>query len=208
MKMTRIMLRRVPPPNIIHGILSAAFPGIRNKNANECIWRIDKISDGMTLLLVSVGSPNRSHIESEIGRRGDARNKTLDYEPFLAKVENSQTWGFRLCANPVGHSKIPQGKRGKVYALRSESEQLEWLDRQGEKYGFRINGCSVTNDELMTFYGTDKGSGKNAVCIKSVTFDGMLTVTDAEAFRTALTGGIGRGKAYGCGLLTIAKVQA
>ena len=37
----------------------------------------------------------------------------------------------------------------------------------------------------------------------AVTYEGMLTVTDAELFRQALTQGIGREKAYGMGLLTI-----
>ena len=36
-----------------------------------------------------------------------------------------------------------------------------------------------------------------------VTYEGLLTVTDVQAFREALTNGIGRGKAYGMGLLTV-----
>ena len=39
------------------------------------------------------------------------------------------------------------------------------------------------------------------------TFEGMLTVTDRDAFVHALTHGIGRAKGYGCGLLTIAPVR-
>ena len=34
-------------------------------------------------------------------------------------------------------------------------------------------------------------------------FEGLLRVTDAALFREALTRGIGRGKAYGLGLLTL-----
>ena len=41
----------------------------------------------------------------------------------------------------------------------------------------------------------------------SVVFEGVLTVTDADAFRNALVNGIGREKAYGMGLLTIAGVK-
>ena len=44
------------------------------------------------------------------------------------------------------------------------------------------------------------------VPVVTATFDGRLTVTDPEALRQALTSGIGRAKAYGCGLMTLAPV--
>jgi CRISPR system Cascade subunit CasE len=37
-----------------------------------------------------------------------------------------------------------------------------------------------------------------------VVFEGRLRVTDAEAFRRALAAGIGSGKAFGFGLLSVA----
>jgi CRISPR system Cascade subunit CasE len=39
----------------------------------------------------------------------------------------------------------------------------------------------------------------------SVLFEGELIVTDVKAFREALMQGIGSGKAYGFGLLSIAR---
>ena len=41
----------------------------------------------------------------------------------------------------------------------------------------------------------------------AVTYEGSLTVTDADLFRKALTEGIGREKAFGMGLLTIAGIR-
>jgi len=203
MYMTRIMLKRVPPPNIIHGIVAAAFPGQRNDKTNESLWRIDKLGDDRALIIVSTSCPDQRRIVDEIGanRFGveNDRNKTLDYRPFLGRIENDQTWNFRLCANPVEHKKQkPDDKRGKIFALRFLPEQLEWLDRQGRKRGFIVKGCDVIGDEWKVF---------NKVRIRAITFDGLLSITDAEAFRVALANGIGRGKAYGCGLLTIARVQ-
>ena len=37
------------------------------------------------------------------------------------------------------------------------------------------------------------------------TFEGVLEVTDPDALRHGLVHGIGRGKAYGCGLMTLAR---
>ena len=39
------------------------------------------------------------------------------------------------------------------------------------------------------------------------TYEGILTVTDAEAFRNALVKGIGREKAFGMGMLTVTRVM-
>ena len=206
MYMTRVVLKRVPPANIIHGVLSAAFPGKRSDKTNENLWRVDNFGDNSALLIVSVKTPELSHIVKEIGV-GDERNKTLDYVPFLERIECGHVWNFRLCANPVEHKKKDSSdKRGKVYALRSSTEQIEWIKKQCEKYGFNVKGCSIIGDEWKILK-PDKNNGKNTVSIRAVTFEGVLVVTDADIFREALTRGIGRGKAYGCGLLTIAGVQ-
>ncbi|MCL2625835.1 MAG: type I-E CRISPR-associated protein Cas6/Cse3/CasE [Cystobacterineae bacterium] len=196
--MTRVVLKRVPPPNIIHGILSAAFPGERNRETNENLWRVDDLENSKELLIVSPNAPELQRIVREIGVL-DARNKTLDYKPFLGRIDQGQTWNFRLCANPVEHKKQNRnGKRGKIYALRSVTEQLEWLDRKSAEHGFDVKGCSVAGDTWKVF---------DAVRIRAVTFEGLLAVDNAEKFRVALMKGIGRGKAYGCGLLTIARTQ-
>ena len=104
MYMTRVILKRVPPPNIIHGVVSAAFPGKRNEKANENLWRVDTLEEAVALLIVSATSPDLALIVNEIGS-GNDRNKTLNYEPFLRRIECGQVWNFRLCANPVEHKK-------------------------------------------------------------------------------------------------------
>jgi len=44
--------------------------------------------------------------------------------------------------------------------------------------------------------------------VGDVLFDGRLVVTDADRFRETLTAGIGSGKAYGFGLLSIARAAS
>ena len=45
------------------------------------------------------------------------------------------------------------------------------------------------------------------VSLLAVTFTGILTVTDKMRFRKTLMEGIGRGKAFGMGLLTVIKLR-
>ena len=45
----------------------------------------------------------------------------------------------------------------------------------------------------------------STVTLATATFEGHLEVTDVAALRHALNHGVGRAKAYGCGLLTLAR---
>ena len=53
---------------------------------------------------------------------------------------------------------------------------------------------------------TLKKKGMRDTPISQVIYEGILTVIDAEQFRKALCDGIGKKKAYGCGLLTVIPV--
>ena len=208
MYMTRIFLKRQPVANVTHGIISSAFPHKRNEKANENLWRIDDIGENIILLIVSSNNPDLQFIEDKIGLpghksssedNGNKLNKTVNYAPFLGKLDIGQVWNFRLCANPVKHEKLENDdKRGKVRALYKKDDQIAWIERQSEKNGFSIKDCKIIADYKINF---------DDIKILSVTFDGTLIITDVNIFRNALTKGIGRGKAYGCGLLTIAKAN-
>ena len=45
------------------------------------------------------------------------------------------------------------------------------------------------------------------VRLLAVTYEGILTVTDEDSFRKALVNGIGREKAYGLGMITVAGMR-
>ena len=207
MYMTRIALRRLPAPNTIHGLMSAAFPGKRNETKNENLWRTDDLGNLYALIIVSADMPEIKKIVGMIGadklnlpdgNENNKPNKTVDYEPFLNNIKNGQIWNFRLRANPIEHKKQNNtDKRGKIFAFIKVEDQIEWLKKQGIKNGFILNSCYVLNDSWIEF---------EKVCILSVTFEGILTITDEHAFKKVLTDGVGRGKAYGCGLLTVAAV--
>ena len=47
------------------------------------------------------------------------------------------------------------------------------------------------------------GDRRHPVTLLAVTYEGVLEVTDPQAFCQMLTNGLGRGKAYGLGLMTI-----
>ncbi|WP_424887342.1 type I-E CRISPR-associated protein Cas6/Cse3/CasE [Streptomyces sp. XH2] len=43
---------------------------------------------------------------------------------------------------------------------------------------------------------------RQEIQLTQATFDGLLRITDITSFRRTLTQGLGKAKAYGCGLMT------
>jgi CRISPR system Cascade subunit CasE len=139
----------------------------------------------------------------------------------LDAITPGRRFAFRLIGNPtrtIPHTrnqKSPeQGKRphGQRVARRKPEEQLEWLIRKGEQHGFVIpsahNGQpDVSPSPCLTLTGQRRPSDKGPITLEPVRFEGHLIVTDTAAFTDALHKGIGHGKAYGCGLISLAPPQ-
>ena len=183
-------------PNKFHGAVEEAFLEKQERN----LWRIDTLKGQIYLLILSEKKPDLSDIEAQFGYP-DLRGETKRYDGLLDQIENGSLWHFRLVANPAHSLKEGEG-RGKVVAHTSERYQISWLDEQAEKKGFRLipDTIRVRGSRWKMFKKHDQGP---KVRILEVAFEGMLQVQDVDAFKEALINGIGRGKAYGMGLLTI-----
>ena len=184
-----------------HEALESCFPGDRPRT----IWRIDQLKENLYILVLSEERTDLSPFCKMFSPSEDSW-QTKDYEPLLERVKKGSVWRFRLSANPTYYAKAkdPITVRGKVHAHKTTEHQREWLIKQSLKNGFQLaaDGFEITENKWLQFR---KSSG-NVVTILSVTYEGLLIVTDADLFRKALVNGIGRGKAYGMGLLTVMSV--
>ena len=188
-------------PNKIHGAVEEAF--VRKQERN--LWRIDRLKDDMYLLIVSAEKPDLSKIAAQFGFDNDC-GELREYDRLLNRIETGSNWHFRLTANPV-HSIQGGKRRGKIVAHTSERYQLEWLENQAVKRGFRIppDGAYITESNWKIF---SKGDSNQKVRILEVVFEGDLCVENADIFRNTLINGIGREKAYGMGMLTVVRTGA
>ncbi len=115
----------------------------------------------------------------------------------------------------------PDGRRiGKRVELRREEDRLLWLERQGQRSGFQLltarlepglgqpagrDIAAARADPSPPLHGYQRANGiDRRLTFATALFEGELRVTDAEALRAAIRDGIGPGKAFGCGLLSIA----
>lgn len=211
-------------PQAMHAAVRSAFPPDISQTEARVLWRVDKRPHEHVLYIVGPEKPTGAHIVEQAG--WDTRPaQSAGYERFLSGLTRGQRWRFELVANPT-YSEPREGKRGKVKPHVSAHNQLNWLYKQSERAGFslapRIDD-NVTDEERARWniadqpqvlerwtdvFRRDKKDRKTPpVRISKARFAGTLEVTDPERLRTTLTQGVGRGRAYGCGLLTLASVK-
>ena len=180
----------------LHGMTESSFLGERKRN----LWRLDQMEGETYVLLLSIIPPQTNNLPEQIGYT-NSKWETKQYDSLLARINIGSKWHFRLTANPTSAKPTEDKKRGKVKAITIVQKQREWLEKQGKKKGFRLEETQF--DVVQSEWKTIKKNGKE-VHILSVSFEGILTVTDADTFCQTLILGIGREKAYGMGLLTVA----
>ena len=181
-------------PQKIHGAIESAL-GVEHERVRS-LWRMDELRGETYLLVLTKDMPDFSTVAEQFGHDGGVV-ETKDYDKLLNRITSGSRWRFKLTANPTIYHKTPDddSPRGKITSLKSVSCQEEWLSKRADDF-------MVTKTSNYAF----RKNGRYNVYLLSVTFEGILTVQDADLFRKALTEGIGRGKAYGNGLLTV--VQA
>lgn len=198
----RNTMKALVSPNLFHGAIEAAFPGERTRK----LWRIDKIGHHYYLLLLSEKEPKLENMVMQFGlSEKESGWETKDYQILLDKIKNKTVWRFRLVANPTKSFANESGKRGSIHAHTTPYYQKKWLIDRCERNGFLVkeDEFTVLESKWQRFYkGTER---KKPVILLAVSYEGVLRVTDVEKFQKVLLEGMGRGKAFGMGLLTIAK---
>lgn len=193
-------------PKLLHGAVERAFS--MSPHRSRKLWRIDHLNGRCYLLLLSAVEPDLTSAVTQFGLP-DEGWETKDYAPMLARITNGSEWRFRLTANPtVRKSAHDRPHRGSLYAHITVEHQRLWLADRAEKHGFHLRDeCfDVVHNRWERF--RKGGADDKMVTLLSVDYEGLLTVSDADLFRRVLTEGIGRGKAYGMGLMTVIPLVA
>lgn len=190
-------------PQMMHAAVMQSFDSFGDPSGDRVLWRVDKVGFTTYILVQSNKKPDFHHIVNQYGRPDTGQTwESVEYDDFLRTISCGQTWMFRLRANPT-HSVagLGSGPRGKVVAHVTYEQQIEWLMKRADSLGVEFVSIDVSNRDTMVF----KRQGKN-ITIGVATFEGLLKVTDSKKLVDSMTSGIGRAKAYGCGLLTIMRV--
>jgi CRISPR system Cascade subunit CasE len=193
-------------PQRMHAAVMAAFPDATAGKGGRILWRVDRSHQGVALFVVSPLEPDLTHMAEEAGWPTTTTWETKPYDRFVSGIAVGDRMAFRLRANPV-HSVRTRSDQAdtKITAHVTATQQGQWLLDRGPANGFTIvDGADGADQVLVRDRQTERfRRGGQMVTLSSAVFEGQLVVQDAEAFRTVLTTGLGRAKAYGCGLMTV-----
>lgn len=228
---SRAVRRDLADCQALHRRVMAGFPDLPDKSARAhfgVLYRLDvhPRTATPTLLVQSREAPDWSSLEAGyLEVRGDGSNPSCKSiaETYDA-LQDGMALVFRLRANPtrrIGKSESDGSRwKGKRVELRNDAARLDWLVRKAVQGGFELLAVrtqhrasavqpisDVRSNEEAKVAGRRPAlnSGGARLAFGSALFEGRLRVTDAALFRQTLEHGIGSGKAYGFGLLSIAR---
>lgn len=132
-------------------------------------------------------------------------SKNYPVQPEIGTIESKEIpktfleqeyYGFEVIINPVKRN----GKTKKIIPIRGREEIMSWFIEKSGSYGFEVmpESLSVSDTHVLQF----TKDNKNVVLGKAKCV-GRLRVTNRELFIKAFENGLGKGKAFGFGLLQI-----
>lgn len=126
-----------------------------------------------------------------------------EVKQFEPRFTTGELFHFRLLANPTVRKK--EGEfAGKRVGLLKEEEQEAWFRRKSEICGFSVGDLQLVG--MGNVFGSKVINGKRVTLTHlAVLYEGLLKVADEDLFSKAVKQGVGTAKAFGFGLLSLAK---
>ncbi len=187
---------KIKDPYAVHRVVYSLFDDVRSSNEKKRDrWSGIVYADqggtfyGRQILMVS----NRMPAPQVEGGYGTVETKTID-TAFLGY----ETYRFKVIINPC----IRDNKTRRLIPMKNRDAVMQWfLERSERSWGFlaKSRHLQVNNIEVLQF----KGKNHDQITLSRATLEGVLYVVNKEKFSTAFQQGIGRGRAFGCGLLQI-----
>jgi CRISPR system Cascade subunit CasE len=177
----------------LHKVVYGLFDDVRSdaeKQASTAsgIVYVDKGGDFNTRQILML-SNRKPHQTPQFGE--------VQTKPIHADFMTHERYAFNITINPTKRDK----QTGKVVAIKGRDEIAAWfVARAPQSWGFTVNAehLQVGQINVQVFEKDDR-----TITHGSATLSGELTVTDSNRFIQSFTLGIGRGRAFGFGLLQI-----
>jgi CRISPR system Cascade subunit CasE len=201
---------RARNPYDLHRVVWMLFPEIEQETRRQ--HEQDRQGFLFRIENYRAGSPVRLLAQSRVAPQPAPSVALLGIREFDPQPQMGQRLAFVLTANPVKTIKDTEaeskpGKRPDKHGnfkcrvpLIKEEDQHAWL--LGKLTGAaEILAASILPHQPLYFRKGNRG-GK----LMTVTFEGILQVSDPENLVRLLHNGIGPAKAFGCGLMLVRRV--
>jgi CRISPR system Cascade subunit CasE len=181
----------------LHRSIMQAFPDVEQKRVRADWQILFRLEPDSNVLMV------QSELEPDWGKLPLTYLTQQQCKPFQPEVSLfpvDRLLRFRLKANPSKRDKETR----KTVGLYYQPDQEAWFSRQATQHGFSVEGLDII--PAANLWGT-KEKGQPQIKIHTALFQGVLKVQDPDLFAKAVRQGIGKGKSYGCGLLSLSKLS-
>lgn len=154
------------------------------------LFRIDYTASGPVLLIQTNLPPEPARLPDGYGSV-----QTRDISPLVNALHTGMAVHYRIAAN--ASKRAWKGDRpGKIVGL-SGPQAEQWWQRKAEANGLTLSYLRAQPQPAAR--------GRATRIHHAITlFEGQAVVSDADKVRTAVLAGIGRGRSFGCGLLSLA----
>lgn len=164
------------------------------------LFRLEEGRNGSFILVQTRQQPDPSRLPDGYGTTAV---KALD--PLIERLRPGMPVHYRIAANPSKRlAKADERHKAKQVIALSGTAAEEWWARKAAEHGLTLSSL------LATPVPAARGQSNEGNLVRHVItrFDGLAVITGPERVRTAMCEGIGRGKSYGCGLLSLAPVTS
>jgi CRISPR system Cascade subunit CasE len=199
----------------LHRRVQSMFPDTTPRTVTSTLYRLERESSGPVLLVQSMIPVNSRALPGNYTTGIDHR----DLAPLFEWITTGLTLRYRIDANPIKAPRPADSReRGRRVPLIGD-EAVAWWERKAAAAGLLAQLILDTPQQpLIADRSTDEDAKPVPVKRSSkkdderpsrarlgiVRFEGVATVADPDALRTAMAHGIGQGRAFGAGMLSIA----
>ena len=187
---------KLTDPYSLHRVVYSLFPDVRSEADKQ-------VSEASGIQFADLGGDARSRKVLLLSDRAPAVNVDGQYgevnsRPLPAGFLDHRLYRFRIVINPTRRDNASK----KLLPVRGREAIADWFMARAEaSWGFVVNPAAlqVERVDVLRF----KEKAQREVTLAQAHISGVLRVADADTFRQSVARGIGRGRAFGCGLLQI-----
>lgn len=190
---------RITDAYSVHRVVYSLYEDMRDAKQKQAsaasgILYADQGGDvrGRKILMLA----NREPMTAVDDQYGEVLSKSIP-DNFL----EHENFRFTVIVNPTRRDSVSR----KLVAVRGREDVAQWFsERAKASWGFEVAHQHLQVDNINVLQFKDKQ--QRQVTIGQAHIQGLLRVTDKEQFLQSFSQGIGRARAYGCGLLQIVPV--
>lgn len=190
---------RITDAYSLHRVVYSLYEDVRDDQQKQAsttsgILYADQGGDvrGRKILMLA----NREPMNAVEGEHGEVHSKLIP-DDFLVYSQ----YRFKVIVNPTRRDSASR----KLLAVRGREDITQWFaERARSSWGFEVAPQTLQVDKVEVLQFKDKQ--QRQITIGQAHVQGLLRIIDKTQFANSFTRGIGRARAYGCGLLQIVPV--